>query len=123
MKTEESIHQHALCEKPEPNRTVGTMRLCAWAVDESSCHIQTNDPSIAKRVARLPDIRLIGYSVTTKFLRLFSTPYTIEWVSKNVVEKITLEFLRKEERGKIQFAPQCVQTEKSTNYTEAAVAA
>jgi len=110
-------------ENPDHNRTVGSARLCAWAVDESNCHVQTNDPAIAKRLGRLPDIRLIGYSATTKFLRLFSIPYTLEWVSKHVVEKIMLEFLKKERSVNSDFALGRFQTEKSNAYSEVGVAA
>ena len=123
MKTERPKQQHAASENLDPNRTVGTMRLCAWAVSESECRIQTNCPQMAKRLARVPDIRLIGYSVTTRFLRLFAIPYTLDWVAKHVVEKITLEFLRKEGCGKTEIALPCFKTEKSTDYMEAGVAA
>jgi hypothetical protein len=88
-----------LGDLPDPYKTVGDEWLCAWATSENTCRVQTNDPVVAKRLAKLPDIEQVGYSVTAKFLRAFATPYTLAWVEKNIVQKITLKFPKKDEGG------------------------
>jgi hypothetical protein len=80
---------------PDFDRTVGDMRLSAWATSENSCRIQTNDPEIVRQLRKVPDIERVGFSITNKFLRLFAVPYTLDWTEKNVVEKIGTVFLRK----------------------------
>lgn len=76
------------------DKTYGDRWLCAWATSEKTSRIQTRDPEIAKRLKKLPDCTQVGYSVTGGYLRIFAMPYTIEWVAKNVIEKLTIEFPR-----------------------------
>ena len=94
-----------LPQDPEDQRTVGDYRLCAWATSEGSCRIQTSDPVLAKALKRLPDCELIGYSVAGTWIRIFAMPYTLGWVAKNVVEKLSLVFPRKTGVPKAEFAP------------------
>jgi hypothetical protein len=85
--------------------TVGTYRLCAWATSETSCRVQTNNPAIAKALRKFPDCEQVGFSAQGYWVRIFSLPYTLAWVRKNVVEKLTLEFPLKNEGEKSEFGP------------------
>lgn len=88
-----------------PAPTIGDSRLCAWATSESSVRIQTRDPAIAKRLARVPDCRRVGFSVTGAFLRIYAMPYHLPWVAENVIQKLNREFPRENEASKTDFAP------------------
>lgn len=78
----------------DPFFTIGTPDLCAWATGPCSVRIQTTEPAIARKLAKLPDCELVGYSVAGRWIRIFATPYTLPWVAKNVIEKFTLEFAK-----------------------------
>lgn len=82
----------------EPFLTVGDRSMvCAWATGPGSCRIQTCIPEIARKLQRIPDCNQVGYSVAGRWIRIFAMPYTLQWVAKNVVAKLTLEFLRENE--------------------------
>ena len=87
--------KRTLAKDPGDERTIGEYRLCAWATSESSCRIQTDDPRIAKALRKLPDCEQVGWSVGGHWIAIFAMPYTLSWVGKNVIEKLTLEFPRK----------------------------
>lgn len=74
--------------------------LVAWPTSESSCRIQCSDPETAKRLAKLPDCYRVGYSVRGAWIRIYALPYTIDWVTKNVIEKFTPQFPRKNDGQK-----------------------
>jgi hypothetical protein len=78
-------------EEPDPLKTVGNARLCAWATSECSCRIQSRDPALTKKLKRLPDCTQVGYSVTKGYLRLFAMPYHLNWVELNVVNRLLAE--------------------------------
>jgi hypothetical protein len=48
-------------------------------------------------LAKLPDAEPFGTSVVGGYLRIFAMPYTLPWVGKNVIDRITLEFHKKHE--------------------------
>lgn len=75
-----------------PFKTVGNSQISAWAVGEGTSWIQTRKVAIAKRVAKLDGAKLVGASVRGGYLRIFSVPYALSWVSRNVVTP-TLESL------------------------------
>jgi len=87
---------------PDMDKTVGDYRLCAWPTSESSSRIQTSDPEIAKALAKLPDCQRVGYSVKGTWIRIYAMPYTLNWVTRNVIEKFTLQFPRKNEGVKTE---------------------
>lgn len=82
----------------DPFFTVGDRKvICAWGTGPGSCRIQTRISEIARRLERMPDCIQVGYSVAGRWIRIFATPYTLQWVAKNVVARLTLEFLRENE--------------------------
>jgi hypothetical protein len=85
----------SLARDPEDTRTLGDYGLCAWATSENTCRIQTSDPGLVKELRKLPDCSPVGYGVTGPFLRLFAIPYTLSWVSRNVIQNFTHKFPRK----------------------------
>lgn len=78
----------------DPLRTIGNQLLCAWAMSEGSCRIQTNSIDIARLLRKVPDCEQIGFSVAGAWTAIFSMPYTLEWVGKNVISKINPDFPR-----------------------------
>jgi hypothetical protein len=93
---------------PDMDKTVGDYRLCAWPTSEGSCRIQTSDREIAKALAKLPDCKRVGYSVRGSWMHIYAMPYTLGWVTKNVIAKFTLQFPRKKRGSKIQKPCACV---------------
>jgi hypothetical protein len=70
-------------------------RLCAWAVSEGKTWVQTREPAIAQHLTRNKEFRLVATGVKGGYLKIFSTPYTLDWVRKNLLPQLTLKFPRK----------------------------
>lgn len=81
------------CE--DPFLTIGDQTLAAWATGPCSCRIQTDRPEIAKTLRKLPDCQQVGFSVAGKWVAIFAMPYTLDWVAREVVERIHPNFPRK----------------------------
>lgn len=86
--------------------------ICAWAVDDCACWVQTRDPRMAKELAKLDGSKKVARGVDGGYLATFELPYTLPWVQKNVVDRLTLKFPRENEGSKTGKASPASQTKQ-----------
>lgn len=80
---------------PDYERTVGNQELCAWAVGECECWVQTRNPDMARLIPKKVEARRVGYGVKGGYLAIFAVKRTLPWVQREVVWPIIVQFPRK----------------------------
>jgi hypothetical protein len=53
---------------------------CAWRVDEDEVRVQIHRPDLAKAFGKEKAARLVGYSVTGHYAKLFHVKKSVDWV-------------------------------------------
>ena len=70
----------------DPFGTFGNEDLCTWRFGHGECRFQTRRPDFARKLSQRSGARLVGWSVSGGFLRIYQE--TIEpWRTRNVVKR------------------------------------
>ena len=64
----------------------GTPELCTWPVGPGTCRFQTRRPDFARKLSQRSGTRLVAWSVTGGYLRVFQEPIK-PWRARNLVER------------------------------------
>jgi hypothetical protein len=68
----------------DPFATFGPPELCTWRYAPGVCRFQTTDPRFARKLAKRSKAKLVAWSVSSGYLRIFQE--VIEpWRARNLV--------------------------------------
>src|SRR6266853_490992 len=70
-------HERSPGKRGEINETFGPPELRVWRYCSGVCRIQTRSPVFARKLAQRSKARLVGYSVSGGYLRIFQEKMTI----------------------------------------------
>jgi len=67
-------------------QTYGPPELCTWPYAPGVCRFQTTDPRFARKLARRRSARLVAWSVTNRYLRIFEERIA-PWRARDLVTR------------------------------------
>ena len=70
----------------EGYQTFGTSQLCVWRDAPGICRFQTRTAAFARKLTQRSKARLVAWSVSGGYLRLFQEPIK-PWRARNLVER------------------------------------
>jgi len=70
----------------ESYQTFGTSQLCVWRDAPGICRFQTRKPAFARKLTQRSKARLVAWSVSGGYLRVFQEPIK-PWRARNLVER------------------------------------
>jgi|ERR1041384_2629810 hypothetical protein len=82
------------------DRTEGNSVLCAWQTSESTCRIQSRSPVLTKQIPKLVEVERVGTGVKGGYMAIFAVRRTLQWVKREVIEKLSLDFPKEFEGSK-----------------------
>jgi hypothetical protein len=68
--------------------SIGNAELCAWPVDEQSCWIQIRNPDYAKQLRKIVEIKRVATGVAGGYLAIYEVHRTIQWIDREIVQKL-----------------------------------
>lgn len=87
------------------DRVEGNYWISAWQTSEGTCRVQIRNPRMTKALPKLVECERVGTGVKGGYLAIFAVRRTLNWVARNVIDPITLEFAKEFEGSKTQIDP------------------
>ena len=70
----------------DPFKTFWPSELCTWQYAPGVCRFQTTEPRFARKLAKRRNARLVAWSVTPRYLRIFEEPIA-PWRARDLVTR------------------------------------
>lgn len=77
-------------EAIEVSQPAGLPGTCAFRADTRATRIQTNSPSISRKLSNLKGGRLVAWSCSGKYLKVYEVPHSLGW-AKRYLNKLARE--------------------------------